>query len=223
MSFTDFIKDSVLEMLANNAISIKKILITLGVAYVLAMYIHMVYKFITKNAFYNKNYGVSMVITAVVTASIVMAMQTNLAISLGMVGALSIVRFRTAIKDPLDLMFLFWSIGLGIICGAGLYELAVITSVVATIGIIVFELLPIKKASFILAINATDRNAEGKICKTLNGNPAIAYKVRSKNVTRDGMDMIIELKMKAKSNELVEALLAFDEVSSVSLLDNSAR
>lgn len=82
-------------------------------------------------------------------------MQSNLVISLGMVGALSIVRFRTAIKDPMDLVFMFWSISIGIICGAGLYEVALVTSVAVTVFILVLDMIPVSKAPMMLVINSS--------------------------------------------------------------------
>ena len=100
---------------------------------VLAIYVFVVYKWIHKNEFYNKNFNLSLIALAVITAAVILTIQSNIVVSLGMVGALSIVRFRTAIKDPLDLVFLFWSIGIGIICGAGFAAIAVITSIALTI------------------------------------------------------------------------------------------
>ena len=93
-----------------------------------------------------------MAVISIVTAGIVIAMQSSLAISLGMVGALSIVRFRTAIKEPLDLLFLFWSIGTGIICGAGLYELAVIVAIAATFGLFALQFVPLAAEPMLLVI-----------------------------------------------------------------------
>ena len=122
MSFTDLFKNSVVEGFTNADISLSKILVTLGITVVLALYIFAIYRLATKSVFYSKGFAISMAAISVITAAILIAMQSNLVISLGMVGALSIVRFRTAIKDPMDLLFLFWSIGVGIICGAGLYR-----------------------------------------------------------------------------------------------------
>ena len=100
--------------------------------------------------FYSKNFNISLAVMSLITAAIILAMQSNLVISLGMVGALSIVRFRTAIKDPMDLAFLFWSISIGIICGAGLYEIALVTSVGVTVFILVLDMLPVGKAPICL-------------------------------------------------------------------------
>ena len=120
MSFNDAIKKSVLEGFSYADLSTTKIMTTLIITFAIALYIFFVYKMVTKSAFYFKSLNISMAIISVVTAGIILAMQSSIVISLGMVGALSIVRFRTAIKDPMDLLFLFWSIGTGIICGAGL-------------------------------------------------------------------------------------------------------
>lgn len=219
MSFTDAIKESVLEGFAYNDISTTKIVVTLVIAYAIAMYIHLVYKFVTKNAFYYKNYGISMTIMSVVTAGIVMAMQSSLVISLGMVGALSIVRFRTAIKDPLDLLFLFWSIAVGIICGAGLYEIAIVVSVIATVGIVLFQVLPVKRGAYLLVINAETKQVFEQIVQSLQNQKA-SYAVKAKNISKDGMELILEVKLSGSDESLVEELLGIVGVKSVHLLEN---
>ena len=219
MSFSDVIKKSVLEGFSSTDISTGRILVTLLIAYALAWYIHLVYKLVTKNSFYYKNYAVSMTIMSVITAGIILAMQSSLVISLGMVGALSIVRFRTAIKDPMDLLFLFWSISIGIICGAGLYELAILTSAVATIGIVLFEILPVKRSTYLLVINALSKECEDAMFQALEER-AKGFNVKSKNISRDRADYIIELKLKEDENLLIDQLSAIPQIESVSLLEN---
>ena len=219
MTYGDIIRKSVVEGFVNADISTTKIIVTLVIAYALAMYIHLVYKLVTKNAFYYKNYAVSMTILAVITSGIILAMQSSLVISLGMVGALSIVRFRTAIKDPLDLLFLFWSIGIGIICGAGLYKIAIITSVVATIGILLFEFLPVKKNSHLLVINSLSKENEDRIFQILKEGTR-EYRVRSKNVNRMRVDYIIELRLKDNGSMIVDKLSDIEGIDAVSLLEN---
>ena len=219
MSFTDVIKESVLEGFAYSNISTAKMIITMLIAYAIAMYIHLVYKIATKNAFYYRNYAISMTIMSVITAGIILAMQSSLVISLGMVGALSIVRFRTAIKDPMDLLFLFWAIAVGIICGAGLYGLAILMSVIATIGIALFQILPIRRGSYLLVINALSKDPLNQITTVLKESVA-SSSIRAKNITRDGMELIIEIKLTNSNEELVDKLLAIDQVESVHLLEN---
>ena len=115
MSFKDVFKKSFVEGFAASEVSGKAILAGLGFAAVLALYIFFVYRVMTRKTFYSKNFGIALVGVAMTTTALILTMQSSVVISLGMVGALSIVRYRTAIKDPLDLMFLFWSISVGII------------------------------------------------------------------------------------------------------------
>lgn len=129
MSFNDIIKNSVLKAFSTPGFSTTNAVISLGICFCVAVYIYFVYRFISRTTFYDKSFNVSMAMISVIVTGIILAMQANLIISLGMVGALSIVRFRTAIKEPLDLLFLFWSISTGIICGAGLYELVILVEI----------------------------------------------------------------------------------------------
>lgn len=216
MSFSDVIKKSVLEGFSYADLSTIKIMTTLLITFAIAVYIFCVYKLVTKSAFYFKSFNVSMAIISVVTAGIILAMQSSIVISLGMVGALSIVRFRTAIKDPMDLLFLFWSIGTGIICGAGLYKIGIILAVLVTIGILILEMMPIKISPYLLIVNADTKEAEediDAILKELGGY----YKMKSKNVTGEGMDLILEVRTK-NDRELVDRISQVKGISSVSLL-----
>ncbi|MCF0187752.1 MAG: DUF4956 domain-containing protein, partial [Bacteroidaceae bacterium] len=132
MSFTDMFKKSVVKSFDVGNIDTAAIVLTLALTFVLCLYIFMIYRLVSRREFYDKEFNVSMAIVSMITAGIVLAMQSSLVVSLGMVGALSIVRFRTAIKKPKDLMFLFWSIGTGIICGARIYPLAIILALCVT-------------------------------------------------------------------------------------------
>lgn len=220
MTYSDIIKKSVLEGFSYTDISTTKIIVTLLIAYALACYIHLVYKFVTKNSFYYRNYAVSMTVMAVVTAGIIIAMQSSLVISLGMVGALSIVRFRTAIKDPMDLLFLFWSIGIGIICGAGLYELAIITSLAATAGIVLFECLPVRKGTWLMVVNSLSKENEEGIFGILDED-AKGYTVKSRSVTGKGIDYIIEIRSAHNPADVADKISALEGIAAVSVLDNA--
>ena len=216
MNFTDVIKKSVLEGFSYADMTTAKIVTTLVITFLLAVYIFFVYKLITKSAFYFKSFNVSMAIISVVTAGIILAMQSSIVISLGMVGALSIVRFRTAIKDPMDLLFLFWSIGTGIICGAGLYEIAVILAVLVTVGILILNMLPARMSPYLLIVNADDADTEDAVYQILEELGA-AYRLKSKNITAGGMDLILEVKTK-REKELVQKVAKTEGLLSVSLL-----
>ena len=115
MSFRDIFKTSFLEGFSSAEITTPTVIIALGIACVLALYIFFVYRVVTRKTFYSKNFNITLAVITVITAALILTMQSSVVLSLGMVGALSIVRFRTAIKDPMDLMFLFWAIAIGII------------------------------------------------------------------------------------------------------------
>ncbi len=117
MSFKDIFKNSFLNGFSSG-VDVKTIIISLAVTTVLALYIFFIYRMVTRKTFYAKTFNLSLIAMAIITAAIILTIQSNIVLSLGMVGALSIIRFRTAIKDPLDLVFLYWSISMGIICGA---------------------------------------------------------------------------------------------------------
>lgn len=216
MSFQDAIKKSVMDGFMAGDISLGKIVAVLLITFVIAVYIFMVYKYISKDSFYDNNFNVSMAIISVVTAGIIIAMQSSIVISLGMVGALSIVRFRTAIKDPLDLLFLFWSIGTGIICGTGLFEIAIIVAIAVTIGVIILQKIPTTKCPYLLVINASNADSEKLIMDAIKNNTK-GFKVDSKTISNAGLDIVAEVRV-AEDNTIVNAISAIDNVTSVSLL-----
>lgn len=218
MSFKDIIKKSVLESFTGSNITTTTVCVTLGITIILALYIFIVYYLSTRKTFYNKTFNVSLAAIAVITASIILAMQSNLAISLGMVGALSIVRFRTAVKDPKDLVFLFWSISVGIICGAGIYEIAVISSLIVTIGLFALELTPVGNASGILVINCNSLEKEAQIMDIVKAGCKNSS-VKSRNASVAGVDFVIECRAKEPS-ELLQKLQALDGITGVSLLEH---
>lgn len=218
MSFKDIFKKSFLEGYAGSEIDLITIVVALAVASALALYIFFAYRVVTRKTFYSKNFNISLAGITVITAALILTMQSSVVLSLGMVGALSIVRFRTAIKDPLDLMFLFWSISVGIICGAGLAQVAVILSVVLTLGILILDQLPVAKAPMILVVNADALEAEAAVCKAV-GEYVKHYNVKSRNMTQTSLDLIIELRTE-RGRELVQQVMALNGVTSVSLLSH---
>lgn len=216
MSFKDAIKKSVLDGFMAGDISLGKIVAVLLITFVIAVYIFILYKYITKDSFYDNNFNVSMAIISVVTAGIIIAMQSSIVISLGMVGALSIVRFRTAIKDPLDLLFLFWSIGTGIICGTGLFEIAIIVAISVTIGILILQKIPTIKSPYLLIVNANNTESEKLISDVIKNNTK-GFKIDSKTISNAGLDIVAEVRV-TEDNELVKLISDIEGVTSVSLL-----
>ena len=182
----------------------------------LALYIFAIYRLVTRKVFYSKNFNIALAAMSLITAAIILAMQSNLVISLGMVGALSIVRFRTAIKDPMDLVFLFWSISIGIICGAGLYEVALVTSVAVTVFILVLDMIPVSRAPMMLVVNSSKMDDEQTVLDVV-GKYAKSYKVKSRNLSKGRLDMVVELRVKDESG-LVSEVAALDGMIGASLI-----
>ncbi len=216
MSYSDIIKKSVLEGFSYADFSTTKMAVTLGLTFLIAVYIFFVYRFITRNTFYNKNFNITMAIISVVTAGIVIAMQSNFVISLGMVGALSIVRFRTAIKEPMDLLFLFWSIGTGIVCGAGLYELAIVIALVVTFGLLVLQLVPVMASPMLLVIKLNNIDKEETVLSTVKKSTQ-KYKIDSKSITNGRENLIMEIRVKDYSS-LTNEISKIEGVVSVTLM-----
>ena len=216
MSFKDIFKKSFLEGFASAEITTPTVIVALGIACVLALYIFFVYRVVTRKTFYSKNFNITLAVITVITAALILTMQSSVVLSLGMVGALSIVRFRTAVKDPLDLAFLFWSISVGIICGAGLAQVAVILSVVITVGILVLDNMPVAKAPMILVVNADDLDAEDAVVAAVKQHVK-HLTVKSRNMTDASLDLVIELRTD-KGSALVRAVKNVAGVTAVSLL-----
>ena len=218
MGFKDVFKKSFLEGFTSMDITTGKIAATLIVTALLALYIFAIYRLVTRKVFYSKNFNISLAVMSLITSAIILAMQSNLVISLGMLGALSIVRFRTAIKDPMDLAFLFWSISIGIICGAGLYEIALVTSVGVTVFILVLDMLPVGKAPMMLVVNSSEMNGEKAVLDVV-GKYARYYKVKSRNLSKGRLDLVIELKVKEES-ALVSEVATLDGMLSASMISH---
>ena len=204
MGFKDVFKKSFLEGFTSMDISAGRIMATFAVTCILACYVFLIYRLMTRKSFYSKGFNVSLAAMSVITAAIIL------------VGALSIVRFRTAIKDPMDLVFLFWSISIGIICGAGLYEVALLTCLVVTILILVLENLPASRAPMMLVVNVTDVDKEDAVLDIVKKYSKY-YKVKSRNLTAGALDMVVEVRVKEES-AFVKEVSAVDTVLSASLI-----
>ena len=216
MNYIDIFKKSFLEGYASANLTVKSILVCMLVTILISVYIFMVYRLLNRNSFYNKNFNMSLPAIAILTAAIILTIQSNIVISLGMVGALSIVRFRTAIKDPMDLVFLFWAISIGIICGAGFAVIAVIASAVLTFGLLLADHLPIAKSPQILLVNSSTFENEEQIMEMVKKYCSL-HKVKARNLTQDHLDMAIEVRVKEEGS-LVKALMGMENVMSASLI-----
>lgn len=203
-------------LMASSQISYKQMVFALFICCIIAGYIFLVYRVTTKTVFYSKTFNITMAVMSIITTGIILGMQSSLVISLGMVGALSIVRFRTAIKDPMDLLFLFWSIGEGIICGSGLYGLAIILAVVITLAIFILEKFPVKKPPYLLIVNSDNYDVEDEVMDIVKQSTKF-HKIKSKNITKHKLDMIIEIRTDYEK-ELMDKLKDISNLESVSIL-----
>ncbi len=218
MNFADIFNKSFIEGFSNNDLGFAEMVMVFALAVVLGSYIYIVYRFVSRQAFYSKQFNISLAVLPVIVTAIILAVQSSVVISLGMVGALSIIRFRTAVKDPMDLTFLFWSISAGIICGAGLGELAVTASLVITVMILVLDRMQILRAPMLLVLNVINLDAEDRILDTVR-NYSRYSKVKSRNLTKDKLHMIVELRTD-KGKELLKELEGRKEILSVTLMEH---
>lgn len=216
MGIKDILKRSFLESVASSDIAAREVVLVLLITTVLALYIFFIYRILTRKTFYNKSFNITLAVLALITAGVIMTIQSSIVVSLGMVGALSIVRFRTAVKDPMDLVFLFWSISIGIICGARLFVIAVLVSIFVTLLLFVLDKMPVVKAPKILVVNANGLDAEDSILEIVEKFCAY-YKVKSRSLSAEQLDMVVELRIK-EEKELVSELNGLKSVLSVSLL-----
>ena len=215
MSFKDIFKKSFLSQF-NSDLSTTSIVMALLITAIIAIYIFAVYRVVCRKAFYSRSFAISLPVIAMITASVIIAVQSSIVISLGMVGALSIVRFRTAVKDPMDLAFLFWSISVGIICGATLYEVAIEASILITLVMLGLHYVPNAKPALILLVNGTNADVQEAVKRVLEENTSW-YRIKSRNVSASGMDMIVELKTK-QEDTLAQKILAIPGVENATLM-----
>lgn len=215
-TFKDIFKKSFIEGFSRYDMTPENILIVFAISAIFSVYIFIAYRILTRKTFYSKNFNISLAIINLITAGIILTMQSNVVVSLGMVGALSIVRFRTAIKDPMDLVFLFWSISCGIITGAGQAEIAFALSFIVTVALIVFEKVPVAKAAKILLVSGKGYDLEEKvtsICKEYCSN----FTTKSCSLANNRTDLVIEIKSE-KDNELLKEIAAIQSVTNSSML-----
>ena len=218
MSFSDIFKKSFLDGFSGADINIYTASAAMLVACCMGLYIFVVYRVLTRKTFYSKTFNISLAAITVITSAVIVTIQSSIVVSLGMVGALSIVRFRTAVKDPMDLAFLFWAIVAGIICGVGMAEIAIVLSLLLTIGIVVLDKLPVAKAPMMLVVNASDVDAEKRIMDAVAKYDKHST-VKSRNMTANTLDLIVELRTAAGS-ELLKDILLEEGITSASLVSH---
>lgn len=215
-NFSEIFKSSFADKIIS--VSFLDIFIALALALVMGLFIMQVYKKTFKGVMYSESFAISLIGLSLITTIIILAVTSNVVLSLGMVGALSIVRFRSAIKEPIDIVYLFWSISVGIIIGAGLIPLAIIGSVFIGIVLILFVNRKTVNNPYILVITCEDDNAENQTLNLISKSVG-KYNVKSKTISPiNGIEMTVEIALKGESTKFVNEISKANGVSNVVLV-----
>jgi uncharacterized membrane protein YhiD involved in acid resistance len=215
MSFSDIFKSSFLENVAS--VSILDMVLAMVLAFGLGLFIYLVYKKTYQGVMYSSSFGLTLVALTMITTLVILAVTSNVVLSLGMVGALSIVRFRTAIKEPLDIAFLFWAIAAGIVLAAGMIPLAVFGSIV--IGLILLFFANRRESSdpYITVLRCSSSESE-KAASAFLQEKVSKCVVKSKTVRKDQIELTMEIRLKDDNTDFINALAGIEGVESAVLV-----
>ncbi len=215
MTFNDIFKSSFLESVTE--FSLSEVLLAMLFAVIVGLFIFWVYKKTFTGILYSSGFALTLIGLTLVTTLVIIAVTSNVVLSLGMVGALSIVRFRTAIKEPMEIVFLFWSIAVGIVIGAGMIPLAVLGSVIIGIILIIFANRKNVENAYILVLNCENEEAENAAAELLK-NTVKKYRIKSKTVNADGIELTTELKIKDDKMAFVNRMNEITGVKNATLV-----
>lgn len=215
MTFNDIFKSGFLENVAS--ISVFDMILTIVLSFGIGLFIFLVYKKTYRGVMYSAGFGTTLIALTMITAIVILAITSNVVLSLGMVGALSIVRFRTAIKDPLDIAFLFWSIGAGIILAAGMIPLAVIGSVCIGVILLIFVNKTSNTHPYMVVLGCTDHDAEMNAKKFLS-EYVTKTKIKSKSAVKGAIELNIEVRLKNDDTDFINILSEMPGVNSAVLV-----
>lgn len=215
MTFNDIFKSSFLESVTE--FSLLDTILGLTMALVIGLFIYLVYRKTLTGVMYSNGFALTLVGLSLVTTLVIMAVTSNVVLSLGMVGALSIVRFRAAIKEPVEIVFLFWSLAVGIVIGAGMIPLAVIGSVIIGVILLLFANRKIRNAPYILVMSCQNEAAEEDALEVVGKNTE-HYVVKSKTVSAAGVELTVELRTKDASTAFVNRVTDLPGVGSATLV-----
>ena len=215
MSVQDFIKKSILQSDNYATQSPFRIVIVLLLALLIGAFIYKVYQHFFTGVIYSRSFARTLVGMTLLTSMVTLAISSNIVISLGMVGALSIVRYRTAVKDPMDLLYLFWAITSGITVGAGMYVLAVVTSIVILLMLIVFSRLQETGKVYIAVVHYDGEHTGDKVIQELG---RIKHFIKSETMRKDSVEMAIEVFVKNNDLTFVENIKSIEGVKDLTLI-----
>jgi uncharacterized membrane protein YhiD involved in acid resistance len=212
--FEDIIKKSVLELENFTNVSIVNMIISLSITLIAALFIFYIYKITFRGVVYSYNFNATLVLLCLVTSLVIMTISSNIVLSLGMVGALSIVRFRAAIKDPRDIVFMFWSIAVGLASGAGIYTIAIGGSIFIGIVLIIMSKMKVQITTYLFIIKY-NKNCHKELLPLLD---KIKYNLKSKTVIDEKIELTLEIKKVGKNTSYVETIAHIQGVDSAILV-----
>lgn len=215
MTFSDIFKSSFLESITE--FSPLDVLLGMAASLAVGLFIFVIYKKTFTGVMYSTGFALTLVGLALVTTLVIMAVTSNVVLSLGMVGALSIVRFRAAIKEPMEIVFLFWSIAAGIVIGAGMIPLAVVGSAVVGVVLLLFANRKSREDAYILVLNCADEAAE-QTAMDLVRKVALRCGVKTKTVNRNGIELTAELRIKKDDTAFVNRVMELPGISDAALV-----
>lgn len=215
LNFQDILKKSILHLEAFRNISYIDVLLGIIASFGIGMFIYYIYRITFRGVVYSYNYNVTFVLMTMITTLIIMTISTNIILSLGMVGALSIVRFRTAVKDPLDIVYMFWAISAGIATGAKLYPVSLIGSAAVGVALLFLSRRKIREQPYLLIIRHTDESI-GELRIKLR---QMSYRVKSKTVRQNFTELTLEMRLRDDNTAFVYELSRIEGVQDVSLIN----
>lgn len=215
MTFRDIFKSGFLARTAQ--LSVSDMAVSMLLAFAIGLFIFYIYKKSYRGVMYSANFGTSLIAVALVTTFVMLAVTSNVVLSLGMVGALSIVRFRTAVKDPMDIAFLFWSLAAGIVLASGLVHLAVLGSLFIGIVMLVFSDRRDEERPYILVVHCADETAE-RAARDFAASRVKALSLKSKSVSPGRVELNYEVRLSDGAADFVNALAALPGVENAVLV-----
>lgn len=217
MSFNDIFKKGFLSSYANTEITFQYAVIAMFVCVIISAVICTIYYFKARKYFFSKEFAVSLIALAIITTAVILTIQSSIVVSLGMVGALSIVRFRTAIKNPLDLVFLFWAIAVGIICGTGLYYIAVGLTLIVGVVVLLSDEIPGLPRNKILVLDGAYPYDEERLKNILKKHTKY-WNVKTESIHNDDVNLIIEVRGVKDNGEFLREIRRMKKFHNISLL-----
>lgn len=215
LNFQDIIKQSVLHLESFRTVSYVDMVLGLLCAFIIGIFIYWIYRKTFRGVVYSYNYNVSFVLMSMITALVIMTISTNIVLSLGMVGALSIVRFRTAVKDPLDIVYMFWAISAGIASGAKMYPLALGGSLIIGLTLVWLSRRKVKEQAYLLIVRHTEAAAD-ELRQQLR---KLNTKLKSKTVRKDFTELTVEVMLRDDNTAFVQTISEIEGVHDASLIN----